>query len=227
MKSIYIKEIKTYLNHILTYIVVALLLGVNVYIFANEVFNNNLYQISLINYELPIFTLLKWVISLIPILMFLTYTVQKNKRVDTHLYTSNITSFKIVVAKTLAISTIILIPFIIILIINVLLMLTIFPASAMVLTVYILAVLVVLVSASFSTVMYSAFKNPIIALIFILIIQNILMIIFSIITLLEKILFQSYLQGLLPLATTLMLTFFVIVYTIISTLILNKKRNIM
>lgn len=227
MRSIYQKELKTYLSNILTYVFIVLLLSVYTLLFTNRIFGNHVYYTNVVNYELPIYRLIMWITSLIPILMFLNYTVQKDKRIDTHLYTSTIPSLKIIIAKILAISTIFIMPFAIILFVNTFLMLTVYTASAMVLSIYILIGLMVLLSASFSSMMYTLFKNPIIALIVSVILQNLLIIVFSGITYFERLLFMPYLQGLIPLATSLILTCLIIVYTTISTLILNSKRNIL
>ncbi len=226
MKSIYKKEIKTYLNSTLTYIFLMLLIIIYSILFSNRIFLKSSYYTNVINYELPMYNLTPWIISLIPMLMFLTYKVQKGKRVDTHLYVSILPSYKIVLAKILAISTIFVVPLLLILLVNIILFLTIFKASAMVLSIYALMFLNILLSASFNTFMYTLFKNPIIALIVSIVLQGLLMIFMSIFTSLAQTLFLPYLQGLLPLGITLMLVCLIIVFILVSTMILNKKRNI-
>lgn len=225
MRTIYKKELKTYLSNVLTYITIALLLLLNLVLFVTEVFDISTYT-NIIYYESPIYSIVKWMISLIPVIMFLTYVTQRNKRVDTQLYASIIPSFKIVLAKILAVSTIFIIPLLIILVVNILLILTIFTSSAMVLSIYILAILLILVSASFSTFIYILFKSPIISLIISVVLQGFSMMFFTSVSFYESKLFLPYLQGLLPIGATLIFVILAIIYTLSSILLLNKKRNI-
>lgn len=226
MKTIYKKELKTYLTNILTYIFVALILLVFLISFTDSIFNTSIYNIKLINYELPIYKLFVWFITLIPILIFLNFSIQKKKRIDTNLYTSDISSFKIILAKIFAITTVFLIVLLLILITNIILILTIYKSSAMTLSIYILAILLILLSASFTTMIYICIRNPIIALIISVLLQNLVMIFTTLTGYLEKIFFLPYLQGLVPVATILIYICLIILFTAISVLILNYKRNI-
>lgn len=226
MKAIYLKELKIYLTNILTYIFISIILIIFVINFTNSTFDILSYNSLFINYELPIYKLFIWFITLIPILIFLNYSVQKNKRIDTNLYVSNISSFKIIIAKILAITTIFLIPLLIILILNIILKLIVYKSSDMTISIYILSVFIILISAAFSIMIYTFIKNPILALIVSTIFQNVIMIFITFISKFELALFLPYLQGIVPLATTLIYIFLIILFTSISILKLNSKRNI-
>lgn len=226
MKVIYQKEMKTYLTNILTYIFWALLLAVYALILSGGIFDVSQYSTRVVNYELPLYRLLTWFITLIPILMFLTYSVQKGKRVDTNLYTSDISSFKVILGKILAISTIFVLPVLIILLVTIILSLAVFTSSAMTLSIYLLMLLLILISASFSTLIYTAIKGPIIALVVSIVIPNLLLALLPILGKLDTRLFMPYLQGMVPVAVTLILMLIIVLYTAISILVLNRKRNI-
>ncbi len=225
MKTIFYKDLKTYSRSILSYIFIVLIFAVYAFIFADGIFNINKYLDSKVNYELPLYKLLTWFITMIPILIFLTFKGQKSNRVDSNLYTSNISSFKIILAKILAIFTIAVIPLLVILIINIILKLSIFNYSNMVFTSYLLILLIILIASTFSVLMYILFKNQLISLVLSILIPNIIMIVISLLRI-ENVLFMHYLQGLLPIAVTLIFLCLIIFNTVSATLLLNKKRNI-
>ena len=226
MEAIYKKELKTYLTSILTYIFIALILIVFLFSFTDLIYNPTEYMTRLVNYELPIYKLFIWFITLIPILMFLNYSIQKHRRIDTNLYTSNVSSFKIILAKILAITTVFLIPLLVILCVNLILILTIYTSSAMTLSIYVLAILIILLSTSFTVMIYTLIRNPIIALIVSVTIQNIFMLLITIFGYFEKVLFMPYLQGIVPFATLLIFSSLIILFVSIAVLSLNYKRNI-
>lgn len=220
MRTIFEKDLKAYLTSFLTYVFIALLVGVYATLFTIRVFNYNI-----INYELPVYSLTNWILTLVPITMFLVYSVQKNKRVDTHIYTSNVNSIKIAIARILAISVVYLVPTILILLSNMFLKVFIFTNSATVITIYLFATLLILLSASFSNMMYTIFKNPLLPLLLSIIIPNGTYYLINLLGL-ESTIFLPYLMGLLPIGTFLIAVLTIKAFIAITAMVLNKKRNI-
>lgn len=226
MKELYKKELKSYFNNFITYLLLAIMLLVNGLLFIKDIFSPTTNLIRIVNFALPLYTLIAWIVIAIPILLFLIYYKPKEKKEDTRLYTSNLSSFEIVVGKTFAITSVFLIFLGIVFLSDVILQKFIYKNAGIAISLYVLVILIILNSAAFSNIIYNLFKNQWISIIVAVLIQSILLFLFKTSVFLEDLLFMPFLQGVVPIVTSIIFLILFVIQTAIAILLLNKKRNI-
>lgn len=221
MKDFYLKDLKGYLKKHITYIFLILIMLAFSVKTIQLMFKDNSMDLKFVVYELRYL-----ILGMVPILMFFAFRdTDKNEVMDRNMLLSDEKSETIIFAKSLSVFVITMVPISLFFVFHIFLKLIVLKTVALSVTLYIYMILTIVLSTLFSAMLQTIIRNKRIALVLNLILQY-LIIYLSMMTGIDSAISMPYLIGVFPVYVTLAMLSLGILFFLIATFSLDKKRNI-